>query len=117
MEEPRADREPIVGRKGKIMTPNGGKLRKKCFPATEIFLSLTLACSGLHAQASQVQTFPLSGAQDLDARNVKLEPAEYKGRKAIRITLPGSSAPGPRFTFVRGVISRTEPSRRTSRPK
>ena len=82
-----------------------GKLRKKCFQTTEIILSLTLACSGLHAQASQVQTFPLSGAQDLDARNVKLEPTEYKGRKAICITLPVSPAPaaGPRFTFLRGV--------------
>jgi len=98
----RASREPVDGRKGKIMTPCG-KLRKNRFQTTEIILSLTLACSGLHAQASQVQTFPLSGAQDLDARNVKLEPAEYKGRKAIRITLPGSPAPGPRFTFVRGV--------------
>ncbi|HUR19927.1 MAG TPA: hypothetical protein VMZ90_03910 [Vicinamibacterales bacterium] len=54
-------------------------------------------------QASRVQTFTLSGAQNLDARNVKVESAEYKGRKAIRITLPSSPAPGPRFTFVRGV--------------
>ena len=60
------------------MTPNCGKQRKKCFQATEIILALTLACSGLHAQASQVQTFPLSGAQDLDARNVKLEPADSR---------------------------------------
>jgi hypothetical protein len=96
------------GRKGKIMTPSCGK---KCFPATEIILALTLACSGLHAQASQVQTFPLSGTQDLDARNVKVESTEYKGRKAIRITLPVSPtpvgtappAPVPRFTFLRGV--------------
>jgi hypothetical protein len=115
MGEARADREPIDGRKGKIMTPRGTSnafhtgashfislrspfatpggwlvtklqralwisadfrlmsLRKKCFPATEIILALTLACSGLHAQASQVQTFPLSGTQDLDARNVKVE--------------------------------------------
>jgi hypothetical protein len=85
------------------MTPNCGELRKKCFQATEIILALTLAYSGLYAQVSQVQTFPLSGAQDLDARNVKLEPAEYKGRKAIRITLPDSPAPGPRFTLLRGV--------------
>src|SRR5262249_33098115 len=51
------------------------------------------------------QTFPLSGAQDLDARNVKVESTEYKGRKAIRITLPDSPAPapGPRFTLLRGV--------------
>ncbi len=78
---------------------------KKCFQATEIILALTLACSGLHAQASQVQTFPLSGAQDLEARNVKVESTEYKGRKAICITLPVSPAPapGPRFTFLRGV--------------
>ena len=105
MGEARADREPIDGRKGKIMTPNCGKLRKKCFQATEIILALTLACSGLHAQASQVQTFPLSGAQDLDARNVKVESTEYKGRKAICITMPVSPAPapGPRFTFLRGV--------------
>jgi hypothetical protein len=78
-------------------------LRKKCFQATEIILALTLACSGLHAQASRVQTFPLSGAQDLDARNVKVESTEYKGRKAIRITLPDSPAPGLRFTLLRGV--------------
>ncbi len=96
------------GRKGKNMTPSCGK---NCFPAAEIILALTLACSGLHAQASQVQTFPLSGTQDLDARNVKVESTEYKGRKAIRITLPVSPttvgtappAPVPRFTFLRGV--------------
>jgi len=105
MGEAMADREPIDGRKGKIMTPNCGKLRKKCFQATEIILALTLASAGLHAQASPVQTFPLSGAQDLDARNVKVESTEYKGRKAICITLPVSPepAPGPRFTFLRGV--------------
>ena len=66
-------------------------------------LALTLACSGLHAQASQSQTFPLSGTQDLEARDVKLESAQYKGRKAVRITLPASPAHGPRFTFLRGV--------------
>jgi len=112
MQEPRADREPIDGGKGKIMTPNGTKLRKKCFPATEIIVALTLACSCMHAQASKIQTFSLSGVQDLDARNVKVEPAEYKGRKAVRITLPapppmpaaGSApAPVPHFTFLRGV--------------
>jgi hypothetical protein len=54
-------------------------------------------------QASRVQTFTLSGAQDLDARNVKVESTEYKGRKAIRITLPDSPAPGPRFSLLRGV--------------
>jgi hypothetical protein len=94
------------------MTPSCGKLRKKYFSATEIILALTLACSGLHAQASQVQSFTLSGTQDLDARNVKVESTEYKGRKAVRITLPvppaspGSPpapAPSPRFTFLRGV--------------
>ena len=112
MAEPRADREPIDGGKGKIMTPNGGKLRKKCFQATEIIVALTLACSGLHAQDSKIQTFSLSGVQDLDARNVKVEPAEYKGRKAVRITLPApppipaagpAPAPVPHFTFLRGV--------------
>jgi hypothetical protein len=86
--------------------------RKKSWPAAEAILLLTVACSGLHAQASKVRTFPLSGAQDLDARNVKLEPAEYKGRKAIRITLPvpppipaagPPPAPVPHFTFLRGV--------------
>jgi hypothetical protein len=69
----------------------------------EIILALTLACSGLHAQAAQVQTFPLSGTRDLDARNVKVESTEYKGRKAVRITLPDSPPAGPRFTFLRGV--------------
>ncbi|SPE31442.1 conserved exported hypothetical protein [Candidatus Sulfopaludibacter sp. SbA3] len=78
-------------------------LRKKCLPATEIILSLTLLCSGLHAQASRVQTFPLSGAQDLDARNVKVESTEYKGRKAIRITFPDPPVPGPHFALLRGV--------------
>ena len=51
------------------------------------------ACAGLHAQPSQLQTFPLSDAQNLDARNVKVESAQYKGRKAIRITLPVSPTP------------------------
>src|SRR5262245_21482060 len=86
--------------------------RKKSLPAAETILLLTVACSGLHAQASRVQTFPLSGAQDLDARNVKLEPAEYKGRKAIRLALPVQApmppggrppAPVPYFAFLRGV--------------
>jgi hypothetical protein len=80
-------------------------------PSCGKILALTLACAGLHAQPSQVQTFPLSDAQNLDARNVKVESAEYKGRKAIRITLPVSPlspgapppAPLPRFTFLRGV--------------
>ena len=65
--EARADRELMDGRKGKIMTPSCGK---KCFPATEIIVALTLACSCMHAQASKIQTFSLSGVQDLDARNV-----------------------------------------------
>src|SRR5205085_9269302 len=112
MSQPRADREPIDGGKGKIMTSNGGKLRKKCFQATEIIVALTLACSWMHARASKIQTFSLSGVQDLDARNVKMEPAEYKGRKVVRITLPApppipaagpAPAPVPHFTFVRGV--------------
>ena len=94
MEEPRADREPIDGGKGKIMTPSGVKLRKKCFQATEIIVALTLACSCMHAQASKIETFSLSGVQDLDARNVKVEPAEYKGRKAVRI--PAGSSPACR---------------------
>ena len=112
MEEPRADREAVATGKGKIMTPSFGKLRMKYFQATEIIVALTLTCSGMHAQVSKVQTFPLSGVQDLDARNVKAEPAEYKGRKAVRIMLPvpppmpaagPRPAPVPHFTFLRGV--------------
>jgi len=112
MEEPRADREAVAAGKGKIMTPSFGKLRMKYFQATEIIVALTLTCSGMHAQVSKVQTFPLSGVQDLDARNVKAEPAEYKGRKAVRIMLPvpppmpaagPRPAPVPHFTFLRGV--------------
>ena len=94
------------------MTPHGGKLRKKCFEATEIIAALSLACSCMLAQASKIETFSLSGVQDLDSRNVKVEPAEYKGRKAVRITLPApppipaagpAPAPVPYFAFLRGV--------------
>jgi hypothetical protein len=108
MGEARADCEPIDGRKGKNMTPRGISNAVRTGASHFIslrnpFLALTLACSGLHAQSSQVQTFPLSGAQDLEARNVKVESAEYKGRKAIRITLPDPPVPGPHLTFLRGV--------------
>lgn len=96
-------REPVDSRKGTIMTSSCGEPRKTWGHTPEFILSLALACSGLNAQTPQVQTFPLSGVQDLDARNVKMEPAEYRGRKAVRITFPDSPAPGPRFTFVRGV--------------
>ena len=84
----------------------------KSLPAAGAILLLTVACLSLRAQASKVQTFPLSGVQDLDARNVKVEPAEYKGRKAVRITLPApppippagpAPAQVPHFTFLRGV--------------
>jgi len=126
MEEPTADREPIDGGKGKIMTPSGGKLRKKCFQATEIIVALTLACSCMHAQASKIQTFSLSGVQDLDARNVKVEPAEYKGRKAVALRCRLRPPYRPRGLRRRqflispsfaALTSRTEPSRWTSRPK
>jgi hypothetical protein len=52
---------------------------------------LAAGCLGshvsLHAQESRgAQVFPLAVAEDLEARNVKLEAVEYKGRKAVRVT-------------------------------
>lgn len=49
---------------------------------------LFAACLGAHAQ-ERVQTFPLTGTQDLVEHNVKVEAAEYKGRKAVRLTVAG----------------------------
>lgn len=42
----------------------------------------------LHALADNSQSFPLEETKGLIERNVKLESVEYKGRKALRITIP-----------------------------
>ncbi len=47
-----------------------------------LLLGLNIAT---HAQTA-VQTFPLTGAQDLVGLKVKIEAVEYKGRKAVRVT-------------------------------
>jgi hypothetical protein len=82
--------------RGKISRAAGG-----------IFLLFT-ACLGFHAQESRVpdsgsqgvQTFPLSGTQDLEERNVKVEAVEYKGRKAVRVTPPAPPSQG--LALLRG---------------
>ena len=71
--------------------------KRRCYPvlmraATALFL-LPLALTA-------ADTFPLTNAQDLVAHNVKLEPVEYQGRKAVRLT---PEKPGEGVAFLRGV--------------
>ena len=47
---------------------------------------MLLALPGLGHSSDGVRTYPLSGAQDLLDVKVKSESAEYKGRKAVRVT-------------------------------
>jgi hypothetical protein len=58
--------------------------------AALLFLPLALTAA---------DTFPLTGIQDLVAHNVKVEPVEFKGRKAVRLMRDG---PGEGAAFLRG---------------
>jgi len=49
-----------------------------------LVLGVSLCAAG---QTSIVQSFPLDTVAGLDAHDVKVEPAEYLGRKAIRLTM------------------------------
>ena len=76
--------------------------------AGAIFLLFT-ACLSSHAQQSRaadsgsgVQTFPLAGPEDLEGRNMKLEAVEYKGRKAVRITMERQQQQYEGLTLLRG---------------
>lgn len=59
-----------------------GKIIRAC--ASALVLGVCLCAAG---QSSTVQSFPLDTVAGLDAQNVKVEPAEYLGRKAIRLTM------------------------------
>jgi hypothetical protein len=70
-----------------------------CLPCCAILLLSTL---GLHAAAPPAsdaavpatQTFALTDTKDLIEQGVHAEPAEYLGRKAVRLTRPGEDADG-----------------------
>jgi hypothetical protein len=49
------------------------------------FSALFLAAACAEAASPSVQSFALTGIQDLIAKSVKIEPAEFKGRKAVRL--------------------------------
>jgi hypothetical protein len=49
--------------------------------------------------ATVVQVFPLADTKDLEESGVKAEAVEYKGRKAVRVTVPG---PDEGLAFLRG---------------
>ena len=49
--------------------------------------------------ATVVQVFPLADTRDLEESGVKAEAVEYKGRKAVRVTVPG---PDEGLAFLRG---------------
>ena len=51
----------------------------------EVF-AILLACASFAQAASNVQTFALSDSKDLVLVNVKADPVEYQGRKAVRLT-------------------------------
>ena len=82
------------------------RVRSRTF---EVF-AILLACASFAQAASNVQTFALSDSKDLVLVNVKADPVEYQGRKAVRLTKDtgkdGSRSCGAR-TF------RMEPSRET----
>ena len=59
--------------------------RRELPPAAAALFLLFAPIGAAHAQKA-VQTFPLTGAQDLVGLKVKIEAAEYKGRKAVRVT-------------------------------
>ncbi|MCU1259167.1 MAG: hypothetical protein JWO80_2052, partial [Bryobacterales bacterium] len=61
-------------------------------------LTILLASASLLGQTpAKVQTFALSDAKGLVPKNVKLEPVEYKGRKAVRLT---KDAPDDGFALL-----------------
>src|SRR5215471_18180794 len=64
-------------------------------------LLLLLFCCGMNAQKTQnVETFALTGTQDLVEHKVKLETVEYKGRKAVHLA---KEAEGDGMAMLRDV--------------
>ena len=55
--------------------------------------------AGGQTASSPTQSFALADAKDLAPMGVKAEPAEYKGRKAIKVTAEGEAG----YAFVKGV--------------
>jgi hypothetical protein len=66
------------------------------------------AAAGFAQAAPKVQTFALTDAKDVSLRGAKAEAVEYKGRKAVRLTMPGDQDVGlallPGVDFQDGVI-------------
>jgi hypothetical protein len=54
---------------------------------TRLVVASFLLLTSTNANAQGVQTDPLTGTQNLVAGKAKLEPVEYKGRKAVRVTV------------------------------
>src|SRR5689334_14493269 len=60
-------------------------------PIFSVACAVLLLSIGARAQP-RVQSFPLAGAQEVEARGVKVEAVEYKGRKAVRLAPTGREA-------------------------
>jgi hypothetical protein len=106
--------QPLVGNKiavhdWKLCYVRFMSRRKKIFRTAGAIFLLFTACLSSHARQSRaadsgapgVQTFPLAGPEDLEGRNMKLAAVEYKGRKAVRITME-RQPPYEGLTLLRG---------------
>ena len=49
---------------------------------------------------AQVQTFPLTSAEDLEAHKIKIETVDYKGRKAVRLL---KDSPGEGMALLKDI--------------
>lgn len=69
-----------------------------------LLLALLMISAGCALSQSNAQTFALSDTKDLVLLNVKAEPVEYKGRKAIRLTKDKDTPKGDfdGFALLRG---------------
>ena len=67
-----------------------------------LFFSLIpfLVAVSAAAQSTPVQSFPLETSAGLEAHNIKLEPAEFLGRKAVRLTTDAQDGAG--FAILAG---------------
>ena len=66
--------------------------------------AILLMCAGAGPVGARAQTFTLRDAKDLEARNVRAEEVEYKGRKAVRLTKqkPNGTKDFDGFAVLRG---------------
>jgi hypothetical protein len=66
---------------------------------TNTGLTMLFSVAAFGQSAPKVQTFPLSDTKGLVARNVTVEAADYKGRKAVRLT---TDSPNGGFALLPG---------------